>query len=115
MSLKDIRLGQLSRIYIDGIPLDLASGLLPSKSKLRIPLLLHLHLHAKSQKRYANRSVNTKNRKVSRQFSVLSIHLNPQSHVSPGNPGGQSGPTIIRTPTTRRPALSTNRNSSANI
>jgi len=67
MSLKDIRLGQLSRIYIDGIPLDLASGLLPSKSKLRIPLLLHLHLHAKSQKRYANRSVNTKNRKVSRQ------------------------------------------------
>ncbi len=67
MSMKDIRLGQLSRIYIDGVPLDLASGLLPSKSKLKFPLLLHLHLHAKSQKRYADRSVNIKNRKVSCQ------------------------------------------------
>jgi len=29
MALRDIRLGQLIRIYIDGLPLDLVSGLLP--------------------------------------------------------------------------------------
>ena len=29
MSLKDIRLGQLLRVHLDGIPLDLASSLLP--------------------------------------------------------------------------------------
>lgn len=72
MSLKDIRLGQLSRIYIDGVPLDLASVLLPPRSKLNLPLLLHIHLHSRSQKRYADRAVAIKDRKVnSRAFLGL--------------------------------------------
>jgi hypothetical protein len=65
MSLRDIRLSQLLRIYIDGIPLDLASNILPSKSKLRLPLLLHICLHGKSQKRYSDKSLAIKGRKVS--------------------------------------------------
>ena len=50
----DVRLGQLLRVYIDGIPLDLASGLLPWRTRLRFGLLTHLHLHAKSQVRHAD-------------------------------------------------------------
>jgi ribosomal protein L11 methylase PrmA len=58
MSLVDIRLGQLLRVYIDGIPLDLASGLLPGKTKLNPGLAAHIHLHAASQARYADKTVD---------------------------------------------------------
>jgi ribosomal protein L11 methylase PrmA len=49
MSYTDIRLSQLLRVHIDGIPLDLASKLLPWRTRLILPLLLHLHLHARGQ------------------------------------------------------------------
>jgi len=54
MSMTDIRLNQLLRVYIDGCPLDLASRLLPFKSHFRFSLLSHIHLHAKAQMRYAD-------------------------------------------------------------
>jgi ribosomal protein L11 methylase PrmA len=50
MALVDIRLNQLLKTYLDGIPLDLASKLLPKRSYLSFYLLIHIHLHAKSQK-----------------------------------------------------------------
>jgi len=52
MSHKDIRLNQLLRIYLDGIPLDLTSNLLPTKTKAMFSLMSHIHAHAKSQKHY---------------------------------------------------------------
>jgi hypothetical protein len=55
MSLRDVRLAQLLRVHLDGIPLDLAAALLPPRSKWRPSLLLHIHLHARSQKRYEGR------------------------------------------------------------
>ena len=67
MALKDIRLGQLLRVHLDGIPLDLASSLLPLRTRRRVPLLLHLHIHAKSQKRFEGRQVRVAKGKVSRQ------------------------------------------------
>ena len=67
MSLRDVRLGQLLRVHIDGVPLDLASSLLPFRSLLRPSLLLHLHLHARSQKRYAGRKAPVTGARVSRQ------------------------------------------------
>ncbi|MEM7354968.1 MAG: SAM-dependent methyltransferase, partial [Acidobacteriota bacterium] len=56
MAYRDVRLGQLSRIYIDGPPLDLASGLLPFKTRFSFSLLSHIHLHAKAQQRFADRA-----------------------------------------------------------
>jgi hypothetical protein len=67
MSYRDIRLGQLLRVHLDGIPLDLASSLLPLRSRRRAALLLHLHLHAGSQKRFEGRNVRVPKGKVSRQ------------------------------------------------
>lgn len=58
MSLVDIRLGQLLRVYLDGVPLDLAAGLLPGKTKLNPGLAAHIHLHAASQARYADKTVD---------------------------------------------------------
>jgi len=53
MALKDIRLNQLLRVYIDGVPLDLASQLLPWTTRFNFGLLTNIHLHAGAQKRYA--------------------------------------------------------------
>ena len=72
MSYLDIRLGQLSRIYIDGVPLDLASKLLPLKSYCKSSTLTHIHLHAKSQGFYADKAVALKKRKMSR-FGFMGI------------------------------------------
>lgn len=54
MSLNDVRLNQLSRTNIDGIPLDLASRLLPWRSRLDFALGLHILLHARFQARDAS-------------------------------------------------------------
>ena len=56
MSYRDVRLGQLLRVYIDGIPLDLAASLLPKHSYLNLGVAMHLHLHARAQKRYAGKT-----------------------------------------------------------
>ena len=53
MAKKDVRLGRLLALYLDGIPLDLASSLLPRSTWLRLGLALHLHVHAKAQKAYS--------------------------------------------------------------
>lgn len=53
MARRDIRLGRLLRADPDGIPLDLAKGLLPWRTRLNMGLLSHLHLHANAQRRYA--------------------------------------------------------------
>jgi hypothetical protein len=50
MALTDARLGQLLRVHLDGLPLDLAAKLLPGRSRLRPSLLIHLHLHARLQR-----------------------------------------------------------------
>jgi hypothetical protein len=57
MAYRDVRLNQLLRVYIDGVPLDLASRLLPGRSHWNLGLLTHIHLHANTQKRYADISV----------------------------------------------------------
>lgn len=67
MSYKDIRLGQLMRLYIDGIPLDLASSLLPFSSKMKFSLLAHIHLHSKAQKHYAGKEIRNNKKKINRE------------------------------------------------
>lgn len=53
MSLTDIRLNRLTSVFLDGVPVDLASRLLPLLSRLRLPLLLHIFAHSRSQQRYS--------------------------------------------------------------
>ncbi|NPU96324.1 MAG: SAM-dependent methyltransferase [Candidatus Omnitrophica bacterium] len=56
MKYRDIRLNQLLQIFLDGIPLELASRLLPWRSLLNVPILLNLHLHARFALHYAGRT-----------------------------------------------------------
>ncbi len=83
---QDVRLNQLLRIYIDGIPLDLASSLLPRRTKWKLSLAAHIHLHAKSQKHYSDKQ--PKKTKVGRlsligfldslQSSIRKLKWNPE-------------------------------------
>ena len=53
MAHRDGRLGQLLRTWIDGVPLDLASELLPRRTRFSPGLAAHLHLHARAQRQHA--------------------------------------------------------------
>jgi SAM-dependent methyltransferase len=75
MSARDVRCAMLLRSYLDGIPLDLGSRLLPRRTWASAATLLHIHLHAWAQGRYANRAVGTavKDRSMSRPALVRLI------------------------------------------
>lgn len=76
MAYKDSRFNQLLRLYIDGIPLDLTSKLLPKRTYFKFSFLSHIHLHAKSQEHFADKSVEAKTRKMSSQsFRALIDNL----------------------------------------
>jgi ribosomal protein L11 methylase PrmA len=49
MAMVEPSLGELSRTHIDGVPLALATSVLPLRSRLRTGLLMHLHLHGRSE------------------------------------------------------------------
>ena len=73
MSKVDVRLGQLLRVHIDGVPLDLAAGLLPRKTRLRPGIYLHLVLHARAQQKYESTAKKTKPRTVNVKALVSSL------------------------------------------
>jgi ribosomal protein L11 methylase PrmA len=72
MAHRDIRLNQLLRVYIDGIPLDLASRLLPRRTMMKLGLLSHIHLHAASQRRYADKAIEKES--ISRRMSRTAFY-----------------------------------------
>lgn len=53
ISQTDSQLARLSQCFIDGIPLALASRLLPAASWLRPGPLMHIHLHAKAEQKWS--------------------------------------------------------------
>ena len=53
MSYTDVRLGQIARINLDGVPLNLAKALLPFRTRLKFSLLMHVHLHVSAQRRFS--------------------------------------------------------------
>jgi hypothetical protein len=59
MTYSDVRLSRLMQLYIDGVPLDLASKLLPRKTRFNLFLSLHIHIHARAQTRYADKEVSS--------------------------------------------------------
>lgn len=67
VSHRDHRLARLSRLHIDGVPLTLASSLLPLRSRLSPSIYAHIHLHARYEGTFADRAAAGRDRKVSRQ------------------------------------------------
>lgn len=75
MSRKDIRLSQLLRVYIDGIPLDLANSLLPKRTWLNLGVAMHLHLHTRAQKRYRGKPPTSSSNRQARLGKQALINI----------------------------------------
>jgi len=60
MARRDIRLNQFLRVFLDGIPLDLASSLLPFRALFEFPIFTHIYCHSKFQARYADKQPSQK-------------------------------------------------------
>jgi ribosomal protein L11 methylase PrmA len=82
MAYTDVRLSQLSRVYIDGVPLDLASKLLPKKTSLNFALNMHIHLHSKTQAQYADKDIDlNKSRRKMQKHQLLGLVENLKSAI----------------------------------
>ncbi len=60
MSKVDIRSNLLFKTYLNGIPLDLVSKLLPKSTFLNFSFLSHIHIHARNQEKYSSLTDETK-------------------------------------------------------
>ena len=58
----DLRINKLTATFLDGVPLDIASRLLPALSYLNPSVLTHVHIHAKSIAINSNTSISSKAR-----------------------------------------------------
>ena len=82
MAYRDVRLNQLLRVFLDGVPLDLASALLPVRTRYRLGLGTHLHLHARAQRRFAEVSlVEARGGRKMSQTALLGLIESLQSTV----------------------------------
>ncbi len=68
-------LGALLRLFIDGVPLDLATTLLPLRARLRPSMALHIVAHGVSQKRHADNHERVVARRIPK-YNVLAILSN---------------------------------------
>jgi len=71
MSKVSIYLNCLMRDFIDGIPLSVASKMLPWRTRFSLPLFFHVHMHARAQKRFAN---NAGKRTIKNSFGSKALH-----------------------------------------
>jgi ribosomal protein L11 methylase PrmA len=88
MAFVDVRLSQLLRVHIDGVPLDLASRLLPARTRIHAGLTLHIHVHAGAQRRYSEVAAAPSRGRMTRlghigvienlETTVRGLHWDPQ-------------------------------------
>lgn len=80
MSYTDVRLNQMLRIHLDGIPLDIAHALLPWRTRFKYSTLTHIHLQHRVQRHFADKAVDEKRLKVGR-FGLMGIIASLESAV----------------------------------
>jgi len=74
MSYDDVRLGRISSIFLDGIPVDIAASLLPISAKFKPKLFFHVFAHASSQRRYSNKKIDaSKKNKVFSKRALIGL------------------------------------------
>ena len=86
----DIQLGNLQRLHIDGIPLDLAARLLPRRTRWKPSLFLHLHMHSWSQKRVTKSTAKASSKKKFGPNAMRGLIDNLQSTVKRLKPHQQN-------------------------
>jgi len=65
--------GHLQKHFIDGIPVDFTSGMLPLRTWFKFSALSHIHWHAGSQKQYQNTKRDIKSLSISKEKQILLV------------------------------------------
>lgn len=73
MRYRNLHLNTLLASFLNGIPLEIGSKLLPLRTKLSIPLLMHVHLHAGRAALEAKTDTSYSRPKSNRRFSEQSM------------------------------------------
>ncbi len=85
----DPRLLRLLSVHLDGIPLDLASKMLPPKSKLNVGAAVHIHMHAKATQSSGSAGVAPKSMG---RTALLALVANLRSTVAKTTLGDETTP-----------------------
>jgi hypothetical protein len=80
MAYRDLRLNNMLKVYLDGIPLDMGSKLLPPKTYFKAGILSHIHLHARSQVRFSGKRISPEKYKIGKH-SLLALIDNLEKTV----------------------------------
>lgn len=82
MSYVDVRLNRLSSVFLDGIPVDVVSSMLPFRTRLNLSLLIHIYAHASSKKKFSDKKLSTQEKsKVFSRRSLLGLIDNLEGTV----------------------------------
>ncbi|HKR63687.1 MAG TPA: SAM-dependent methyltransferase [Thermoanaerobaculia bacterium] len=75
MAYRDVHLRQLLERFLDGVPLDLATELLPLRTRAKYGLFAHLHLHARSQQRHRDDAAKGERPRIPKlpKFQLLAL------------------------------------------
>lgn len=87
MATKGLSCNRLMECWIDGLPLDLTSALLPFKTKFSLNLGIHIHLHSRLQEKYGDArkakqkidEINLKNESIQKLSASLRYAINSLS------------------------------------
>jgi ribosomal protein L11 methylase PrmA len=82
MSMRDVRLGQLLATHPDGVPLSLASKLLPKASRLKFSLLVHVHWHARMEEKHAGRELKPGSTRRMSELQLQGLIDNLESSIA---------------------------------
>lgn len=78
----NIQLSNLLKVYIDGVPLDLTSRLLPVKSWLSWSIFAHIHAHSISQNMYSDKGSKSSSIKKISKVGILGLLNSLHSAIS---------------------------------
>lgn len=81
MSFSDIRLSKILTNFIDGIPLDLASKVLPFKTWFNYGLLTHIHIHSYAQNKIIKNVGNGKDNKKINKLGLVGLIENLENTI----------------------------------
>ncbi|MDP3973612.1 MAG: SAM-dependent methyltransferase [Candidatus Daviesbacteria bacterium] len=73
MSQKNLEFNKILSIYIDGVPLNLTSTLLPKKTYLNFSALTHIHLHSRMEKHFGGRKVASGGKSLSKKTLIALV------------------------------------------
>lgn len=82
MTKTDLSLNKLMLLYLDGIPVELTSKLLPWKSRFNLSIYMHIYLHAHFIKKHSKTNIR-QNRATNRNASIKEITNNLKQIIEP--------------------------------